>query len=71
MQIHAIRDALAYRPFLPFKLMLVDGRSFEVRHPDFLNIRDRTLTLTHVDGASVSVIESILVVSLEFGTSTS
>jgi len=35
-QLESIRDALHQQPFRPFSLRLVDGRSFTVRHPDFV-----------------------------------
>ena len=33
-----IRDALEREPFRPFSLRLVDGRSIEVSHPEFVFI---------------------------------
>jgi hypothetical protein len=36
--IEQIRDAMHAQPFLPFKLCLVGGGFYTVRHPDFISI---------------------------------
>ena len=45
-----VRDAMHRQPFLPFTVHLVDGRSYLVKHPDFIAIpespRGRDLTIT-------------------------
>jgi hypothetical protein len=38
-----VREAMHNQPFQPFIIHLVDGRSFRVRHPDFIavaNVRE-------------------------------
>jgi hypothetical protein len=41
-------------PFRPFRVYLVDGRSYLVRHPDFISVaasgRHRDLTIQDDDG---------------------
>jgi len=36
--LEAVRESLQARPFQPFDLKLVDGRSFPITHPDFVAI---------------------------------
>jgi hypothetical protein len=38
MNANRIREALATRPFEPFDVRLVDGRSFTIPHPDYLTL---------------------------------
>ena len=33
--IDTLKDLLARRPFLPFRVILSSGDSFEIRHPEF------------------------------------
>lgn len=35
MRMHELREKLRQAPFEPFRIHLSDGRSFEVRHPEF------------------------------------
>lgn len=37
-----LRDTLRHRPFEPFRLVLTDGQSYEVRHPDLLWVGQHT-----------------------------
>jgi hypothetical protein len=37
-----LRDALRQQPFEPFRLVMTDGASFEIRHPDLLWVGQRT-----------------------------
>ncbi len=36
--LNQVRDAMHRQPFRPFTLYLVDGRSYLVKHPDFIAI---------------------------------
>ena len=40
-----IRELLRQQPFEPFRLCLVDGSSYEIRHPDQIVVRRSTLTV--------------------------
>jgi hypothetical protein len=57
-----VRDAMHRQPFVPFTVHLVDGRSYQVKHPDFIAIpespRGRNLTI-HDKG--LHLIDMILV----------
>jgi hypothetical protein len=67
MDAAGIREALRREPFEPFSMRLVDGRSFEVRHRDFVAVSPRRVVVIHDDEAgSWSVIEPLLIVSLEY-----
>ena len=35
-QLDRVRDAMRQQPFRPFALRLVDGRSYMVKHPEFV-----------------------------------
>ncbi len=49
--IDQVRDAMHSVPFVPFSVRLVDGRSFTVRHPDFISVP------SHLRGRSVVIHE--------------
>ena len=49
--IDQVRDAMHSVPFVPFTVRLVDGRSFTVRHPDFISVP------SHPRGRSVVIHE--------------
>jgi hypothetical protein len=44
-----VREAMHRQPFLGFTVRLVDGRSFQVKHPDFIavpeTVRGRNLVI--------------------------
>jgi hypothetical protein len=40
-----IRAALRQVPFVPFKLVLADGRSFSIRHPGNLLVSTRSISI--------------------------
>lgn len=71
MELSAIRDAVHQQPFQPFSLRLVDGREVTVRHPDFIAIADtgRRIVVFPPKSANWSVIDPLLVVSIEYITS--
>jgi hypothetical protein len=37
-----LRDTLRHQPFGPFRIVLTDGASYEIRHPDLLWVGKRT-----------------------------
>jgi hypothetical protein len=37
-----LRDALKQQPFEPFRLVMTDGGSFEIRHPDLLLVGQKS-----------------------------
>jgi hypothetical protein len=40
-----LRDALRQKPFEPFRLVMTDGTSYEIRHPDLLLVGRRSVTV--------------------------
>jgi hypothetical protein len=52
--IEQVRGTMHAAPFRPFRVFLVDGRSYMVRHPDFIAVaasgRHRDLTIHDDDG---------------------
>jgi hypothetical protein len=65
MDIAGIREALHKQPFSPFSLRLADGRNLSVGHPDFVALHPRRIIVVN-DDASWSVIEPLLIVSIDF-----
>ena len=65
MDIAGIREALLRQPFEPFVMRLADGRSLPVRHREFAAVHPRRVVVISDDG-SWSVVEPLLVVSLEY-----
>ena len=45
MRSEELRDHLRKRPFRPFRLILTDGRTFEVRHPELAVIGRTTVAV--------------------------
>jgi len=37
-----LREVLRQQPFQPFRLVMTDGRSFDVRHPDLMMVGRRS-----------------------------
>jgi hypothetical protein len=66
--VEQIREAMHRAPFLGFDIRLVDGRSYYVRHPDFLavppNARGRDM-IVHDDAGRTHRIDLLLVVEIE------
>ncbi|MGO9599488.1 MAG: hypothetical protein ACLP7Q_15985 [Isosphaeraceae bacterium] len=62
MTINQYRQALAKRPFQPFRIILADGRSFTIQHPEFaaMDPRGREVTFYEEDGTQ-HFIESMLI----------
>jgi hypothetical protein len=64
MNLEGIRQAVRRRPFVPFSVMLADGRALDVPHPEFVAVGTRLATVIAEDG-SWSVVEPLLIVSLD------
>jgi hypothetical protein len=67
MTVEQLHTAHRASPFRPFTIRLADGRSFLVKHPDFLSRSPsgRTIIVHHDDDA-YSVLDLLLVTELEF-----
>lgn len=62
-----VRDAMHQAPFRPFTVRLTDGRSYVVRHPDFVSVpaSDRGRDLVIHDDAGTHRIDLLHVVEVE------
>jgi hypothetical protein len=67
MNAFALRDALRLQPFKPFTMTLVDGRSYEIRHPELVIVspKGRQAIIVNED-ESWSVLEPLLILSLDY-----
>jgi hypothetical protein len=64
MGVAGVREALRREPFL---MRLADGRSLEVRHPEFVALSPRrVIVIADDDVGSWSVLEPLLIVSLDY-----
>ena len=70
MDIPGIREALHKQPFEPFSIRLADGRTLPVPHPDFVALTPRRIIVVAEDD-SWSVVEPLLVVSLDYASAPS
>jgi hypothetical protein len=66
MVIEAIREAIRREPFRPFVLRLADQRELPVPHPEFIAISGRTIIVTNAVNEAFSILEPLLIVSLEY-----
>lgn len=69
MTMEQIRKAIKAQPFRPFTVSLGDGRQFHVPHPEFVWVppeATRTLGIAG-DGEDYSIIDLLLITSLDFG----
>jgi hypothetical protein len=67
MTIEQLHTAHRASPFRPFTIRLADGRSFLVKHPDFLSRSPSGRTvIVHQDDDSYSVLDLLLVTELDF-----
>ena len=62
MTLNQFRQALLRQPFRPFKLVLADGRSFTIEHPEFaaMNPNGREVTFYEEDGTQ-HFLEALLI----------
>jgi hypothetical protein len=65
MHVEVLREALRSRPFKPFTLRLVDGRTVFVQHPEVVAVSPRQVIVIHPD-ESTWWLEPLLIQSLEF-----
>jgi hypothetical protein len=67
MNVTTLRETKSQQPFKPFTVTFVDGRRFEIPHPDFLSLNPtgRSAVIFGKDGAW-SIVEPLLVLSLDY-----
>jgi hypothetical protein len=68
MTVQTFREMLARRPFMPVKLTLSSGQSFEIRHPE-MALLTRTSILIGVDLADDGIPAEFKIISLLHVTS--
>jgi hypothetical protein len=66
MTLEQLANVLHAQPFRPFTINMGDGRSFLVKHPDFLSRSETGRTvIVHGPEESFSVLDLLLVTELE------
>ncbi|MEX2176048.1 MAG: hypothetical protein WD872_16930 [Pirellulaceae bacterium] len=66
MTIEQLRNVHWASPFVPFTIRVADGRSFLVRHPEFLSHSPTGRTMiVHHDDDTFSILDLLLVTELE------
>ncbi len=72
MQSDQLRNVHRAKPFQPFRLHLVDGRTFDVPHREFLSQspRGRTVVVYHTESPDTcSILDLALVTEIEIAMS--
>jgi hypothetical protein len=64
MTIRQVQEAMHRQPFRPFAVRLADGRSFDVKHPDFIAYAPNGRELTIHDDDGVHLLEMGLVAEI-------
>jgi hypothetical protein len=59
-----IRDTLRHQPFEPFRLVMTDGGSYEIHHPDLLWVGQRSASVGLVGDAGKEFFERSATVDL-------
>ena len=61
-----LRSTLRASPFLPFTIRMADGRTFHVRHPDFVWIHPSSdIAFIHSPDNSYSIVDLLLMTEVE------
>jgi hypothetical protein len=65
-ELESVRDALHHEPFRPFELRLVGGRTFVVRHPDFVALppSPRKRDIVFYDNAGLHILDLRLILEI-------
>ena len=70
MTVSQLRKALHAIPFQPFVLHTADGKSFRVKHPEFVALSPRGLSVAvYGDDDAADILDMRLIASLEIGKS--
>lgn len=68
MTIDHLRESVYRRPFSPFTLHLSDGRSFQVRHPEFVMMSQKgRVVAVATEGNVIQTIDTLMITSVESG----
>ena len=55
MPLNQFRQALTKQPFRPFRIILADGRSFTIEHPEFVAMDPRGREVTFYEETAPSI----------------
>ena len=66
MDTNGIREAVRKQPFEPFTIRLVDGRSINVPHPDYVAVSRQLAIVIHPENEAVTWLEPNLISSIEY-----
>jgi hypothetical protein len=64
MSAEELRDALRQQPFGPFRIVLTDSMTYDIRHPDLLLVGMRTATVGLTGGTGQTFYERTVKVDL-------
>ena len=67
MELGQLRKFVAAKPFKPFEIRLVDGRTFEIPHPEFCMIPPNmrhTVFVAQPGDEAVDVIDTMMIASV-------
>ncbi len=59
-----IKEKLQQRPFIPFRIVLTDGRAYEIRHPDLLLLGKRSAVVDLVGDPAGTVYDRYVTIAL-------
>jgi hypothetical protein len=65
MSIDELRNHVKARPFVPFTVLVADGRSFRVPHEDFISQSPGGRTVIVYHGKVHTVLDALLITGLE------
>jgi hypothetical protein len=65
MSIDELRNQIKARPFIPFTVLVADGRSFHVPHEDFISQSPLGRTVIVYHGKVHTVLDALLITGLE------
>lgn len=57
-------NVLRARPFVPFRIVMTDGVTYEVRHPEMLLLSTTTAVVGYPDPANPSIAQRYDIISL-------
>jgi hypothetical protein len=60
-----LRNQIKTRPFVPFRVLVADGRSFEVPHEDYISQSPTGRTVIVYHGKVHTVLDALLITGLE------
>jgi len=65
MNAQAIRELLRQRPFIPFKVLLSNGESYEIRHPECASFSKAGLVITFPESYRINVCSWLHIAGVE------